>query len=101
MWHGPKGLYCRRLQGRVDRLGQADFGYTVEIVIRSDRQRFETLPKRWIVERTFAWLNWSRRLFKDYELRQQSAETMIHIAFRSVAAQTSTVTFYRISTLTV
>ena len=33
------------------------------------------------VERTFAWLNWSRRLSKDYELRHTSAESMIHIAF--------------------
>jgi len=39
------------------------------------------LPKRWIVERTFASLNWSRRLSKDYERCHTSAETMIHIAF--------------------
>jgi transposase len=57
------------------------FGYTVEIVKRSDQKSFQVLPKRWIVERTFAWLNWSRRLSKDYELRPTSAETMIHIAF--------------------
>jgi transposase len=57
------------------------FGYTVEIVKRSDVKGFQVLPKRWIVERTFAWLNWSRRLSKDYELRYTSAETMIHIAF--------------------
>ena len=57
------------------------FGYTVEIVKRSDQKSFQVLPKRWIVERTFAWLNWSRRLSKDYELRHTSAETMIHIAF--------------------
>jgi putative transposase len=42
--------------------------------------RFVVLPKRWIVERTFAWLNWSRRLSKDYELRPDSAGTTIHIA---------------------
>jgi hypothetical protein len=39
------------------------------------------INKRWIVERTFAWLNWSRRFSKDYELRPSSAETMIYIAF--------------------
>lgn len=38
-------------------------------------------PTRWIVERTLAWLNWSSRLPKDYELRHSSAETMINIAF--------------------
>src|ERR1039458_214977 len=57
------------------------FGYTVKIVKRSDQKSFQVLPKRWIVERTFAWLNCSRRLSKDYELRHTSAETMIHIAF--------------------
>jgi len=57
------------------------FGYTVEIVKRSDRKGFHVLPKRWIVERTIGWLNWSRRLSKDYELCHRSAETMIHIAF--------------------
>jgi transposase len=57
------------------------FGYSVEIVKRNEQHLFQVLPKRWIVERTFAWLNWSRRLSKDYELRHASAESMIHIAF--------------------
>jgi len=35
----------------------------------NELHKFQVLPKRWIVERTFAWLNWSRRLSKDYELR--------------------------------
>jgi len=40
----------------------------VEIVKRSDTaQKFVVLPKRWIVERTFAWLNRCRRLAKDWE----------------------------------
>jgi putative transposase len=57
------------------------FGYRVKVVQRGDQKGFKVLPKRWIVERTFAWLNWSRRLSKDYEIRHTSAETMIHIAF--------------------
>ena len=57
------------------------FGYTVEVVKRTEQHLFKVLPKRWIVERTFAWLNWWHRLSKDYELRHSSAETMIHIAF--------------------
>lgn len=36
--------------------------------------------KRWIVERTFAWLNNSRRLSKDYEIRTNSAEAMIKLS---------------------
>jgi transposase len=39
------------------------------------------LPKQWVVERTFAWLNWSRRLSKHYELNAISAEAIVHIAF--------------------
>jgi putative transposase len=63
------------------------FGYTIKVIKRNEQKTFKVLPKRWIVERTFAWLNWSRRLSKDYELRHTSAETMIHIAFCSSTAQ--------------
>jgi len=41
---------------------------------------WQVLPKRWIVEGTFAWLNHSRRFSKDYELMVASAETLIKIA---------------------
>ena len=67
--------------GKLIEWAKQMFGYRVEVVKRSEQHLFRVLPKRWIVERTFAWLNWSRRLSKDYELRHDSAETMIHIAF--------------------
>ncbi|MGE0226416.1 MAG: transposase, partial [Acetobacteraceae bacterium] len=41
----------------------------VEIVKRSDAGKFVVLPKRWIVERTIAWLNRCRRLAKDWVWR--------------------------------
>jgi len=44
----------------------------VEIVKRSDLHRFVVLPKRWIVERTIAWLNRCRRLAKDWECLNRS-----------------------------
>lgn len=42
--------------------------------------RFEPLPRRWVVERSFAWLIKSRRLVRDFEQRTDVAETLITIA---------------------
>ena len=55
-------------------------GRLVEIVKRTNRHRFVVLPKRWIVERTFAWMDKYRRLSKDYETLPVSSETMIYVA---------------------
>jgi transposase len=53
----------------------------VEIVKRSDGAKgFAVLPKRWIVERTFAWLNRCRRLAKDWECLTQKALAFLHLA---------------------
>jgi transposase len=53
----------------------------VEIVKRSDRaQGFEVLPKRWIVERTIAWLNRCRRLAKDWENLGRKALAFLRLA---------------------
>ena len=54
---------------------------SVEIVKRSDQaQGFEVLPRRWVVERTFAWLNRCRRLAKDFENLTRNAVAFIHLA---------------------
>jgi transposase len=53
----------------------------VEIVKRSDRAKgFVVLPKRWVVERTFAWLNRCRRLAKDWECLNRKARAYILLA---------------------
>nr|WP_317111289.1 transposase [Chroococcidiopsis sp. SAG 2025] len=52
-------------------------GARVEVIERIAKT-FEVLPKRWIVERTFGWLNRYRRLSKDYELHSESSEAMIY-----------------------
>ena len=49
------------------------------------KPKWEVLPKRWIVERTLAWLNNSRRLSKDYETSVRSAQAVCMIAaFRTL-----------------
>jgi putative transposase len=55
--------------------------WILEIVKRSDSAKgFEILPHRWIVERTFGWLNRARRLSKNYERLTASSEAMIYLA---------------------
>lgn len=66
--------------GKLIEWSKVMFNWTVTVVKRSEAHRFVVLPKRWIVERTFAWLNFSRRLSKDYEVRSDNAETMVKIA---------------------
>lgn len=56
----------------------------VEIVERHAVGRFVVLPKRWIVERTFAWFGRYRRLSKDYETLTECSESMILIAMTNV-----------------
>lgn len=55
--------------------------WILEIVKRNDPLKmFVPLPKRWIVERTFSWLNRNRRLSKDYERKTQSAEAWLYLS---------------------
>lgn len=54
-------------------------GWTLEIVKRTEPHRFVVLPRRWVVERTFAWFGRYRRLSKDYETLPENSETMIHL----------------------
>ncbi|OYR12229.1 MULTISPECIES: IS5 family transposase [Brucella] len=68
---GPK------LKGRLEKVGK----FTLEIVKRSDlAEGFELLPRRWVVERTFAWLGRCRRLAKDFEKTIASSEAWVYIA---------------------
>ena len=59
--------------------------WVLEIVKRSDDiAGFIIVPRRWVVERTFAWLGKYRRLSKDYETLTESSETMIYIAMTNL-----------------
>jgi len=66
-----------KLKQALRRIG----AWTVEIVKRSDAaQGFEVIPRRWVVERTLAWLNRNRRLAKDFESTIASATAWLFIA---------------------
>ena len=58
------------------------------MVLRPKQSKgFILLKKRWVVERTFGWLNWYRRLSKDYERKPASAEAMVYIAMIRLMAR--------------
>ena len=60
-----------------------ELGLGVDISQRI-KPEWEVLPKRWVVERTFSWLNGFRRLSKDYEITTSSQETNVIISHLSV-----------------
>ncbi|WP_202921170.1 IS5 family transposase [Anatilimnocola aggregata] len=54
--------------------------WNLEIVKRTATAGFQLLPKRWIVERTFAWLSQYRRHSRDYEELPETSEAMIYVS---------------------
>lgn len=62
------------------RIGKV-FGFILEIVKKVlGVSGFQVLPKRWVVERTFGWLMFNRRLVKDYEVKTEHSESFIQMA---------------------
>jgi putative transposase len=55
-------------------------GLRIEIVKRSQPNGWELLPRRWVIERTFAWFGRNRRLARDYEGIVDAALAFIHLA---------------------
>lgn len=53
----------------------------VEVVKRNELHSFKVLPKRWIVERCFAWLDKCRRLWKNCERKLSTSLQMVNLAF--------------------
>lgn len=56
-------------------------GAEVEVAKRSELHTFAVIPKRWVVERTFGWLDKCRRLWKNCERKLQNTFQMVTIAF--------------------
>jgi transposase len=73
---GDAGYQGRKMEAAMARTGT----WTLQIVRRCDRHRFIVLPKRWIVERTLAWISRNRRLARDYERHARKAAAFVRLA---------------------
>lgn len=73
--------------GRLVQWVGAHFRFRLSVVLRpKESRRFVLLPRRWVVERTFSWLNHSRRLSKDYERLMPTSETWIYLTMIKLMA---------------
>ena len=73
--------------GRLVQWVAGHFRFGLSVVLRpKESRRFVLLPRRWVVERTFSWLNHSRRLSKDYERLMPTSETWIYLAMIKLMA---------------
>ena len=73
---GYAGPLLRKMLNKIGK-------WALEIIKRSDTAKgFEVLPRSWVVERTFAWLNRNRRLAKDFENTIESATAWLRGGFR-------------------
>jgi putative transposase len=67
--------------GKLEEWLYEEHGWVLEVVMRSKGVvGFQVLPKRWVVERTFAWLGRYRRMSRDYEFWPKTSEAMIYLA---------------------
>lgn len=68
---------------------QETLGATVQIAKRSELHRFAVMPQRWVVERSFAWLEKCRRLWKNCERQLNTSLQFIHLAFLALLLRRS------------
>lgn len=68
---------------------QQTLGATVQIAKRSELHRFAVMPQRWVVERSFAWLEKCRRLWKNCERDLNTSLQFIHLAFLALLLRRS------------
>ncbi len=63
-------------------------GWSWQVITRPQGVKgFVLLPRRWVVERTFAWLSFCRRLSKDYEVKPCCSEAMVYLAMIAITAR--------------
>ncbi|WP_173005096.1 transposase, partial [Lactobacillus helveticus] len=63
---------------------QLNLKATTQVAKRNELHKFEVLPQRWIIERSFSWLEKYRRLWKNCERQLHTSTTMVTLAFVSV-----------------
>ena len=82
VWEDLRKVLCDRgYRGDVDKDIEKDFGIELEVSNTPNGVKgFLPKPLRWVVERTFAWLDSCRRLARNYEILNESAEEMIDFA---------------------
>lgn len=80
--HGIKVIYADcGYRGELIEIAKSKYDYTLKISAKiKDNSTTKVSPKRWIVERTFAWLENFRRLSKDFEYLLESSQAMIYLA---------------------
>jgi len=62
---------------------------TVQVTKRSELHKFSVIPKRWVVSRSFAWLDKNRRLWKNCERKLDTSLQFIHLAFLALLLRRS------------
>ena len=67
-------------RGQLIKTIKTKFEVELEIIKRDELHTFKMLPKRWIVERTFAWIDTNRRTSKNYERLNQTSVAMVHLS---------------------
>ena len=71
-------------RGVIERIGAS-----VEISKRNEQKNFSVIPKRWVVERSFGWLEKSRRLWKNCERKLNTSRNMMVLAFLALLIKRS------------
>lgn len=67
-------------RGQLIKIIKTKFKIELEIIKRNELHTFKILPKRWIVERTFAWIDTNRRNSKNYERLNDTSVAMVHLS---------------------
>ena len=65
------------------------FGASVQVAKRNELHTFAVIPKRWVVERSFSWLEKCRRLWKNCERRLNTSLQLVHLAFLAILLKRS------------